>query len=765
MPENAPGEILVGLNDRDPAYHDVYRLDLETGERELLFENTENVAAWQADLEGDLRLGVRVAEDGSTEVLRVDGDALTSVYACTVEETCAPVRFHEDGERVYMQTNQGDPDLTQLVLFNPETGEETVVESDPENEVDFGGAVFSDRTDELVATYYVGDRLRYYPKDTTFARDLEILREQLPEGEVYFGSSTNDGRLQLVSVVRDVDPGATYLYHRETGEAELLYRSRPELPSDDLAEMRAVRYTARDGREIPAYLTLPKGVEAEGLAVVINPHGGPWARDTWGYDAYAQFLANRGYAVLQPNFRGSTGYGEEFLNAGNGEWGTGAMQHDLTDGVRYLIEEGIADSSRVAIFGGSYGGYATLAGLTFTPELYAAGVDVVGPSNLLTLLNSIPPYWASAKRIFNVRVGDPDDPEDAARLRQQSPVFAADRIQAPLLVVQGANDPRVKQAESDQIVVAARENDVDAEYLVAPDEGHGFRGDENRMALAVAMERFLAEHLGGRHQEDVPDEIARQLESITVDVQSVELPDTSLTSGAMTAPLPGSDGSKIRGGQAQYAATLTVQGQEIEMESERTIRAATLEGEDVWQVVDVTETPAVSVRDTVVVDRETLLPLRRSAGGMIAVRLDYGESAITGEVGAGGQTSPIETALEVPVAGDGPGLELFLMGLPLEEGYEATLRSYDVQTQRVRPFKLRVTGTQTVEVPAGAFETLALELEPLDGEGGGATLHVKREAPHTLVRGRYRLPPAMGGGTMETELASMGGEGEAAGSD
>ena len=253
VPENAPGEILVGLNDRDPAYHDVYRLDLETGERELLFENTENVAAWQADLEGDLRLGVRVAEDGSTEVLRVDGDALTSVYACTVEETCAPVRFHEDGERVYMQTNQGDPDLTRLVLFNPETGDETVVESDPEDEVDFGGAVFSDATDELVATYYVGDRLRYYPKDTTFARDLEILREQLPEGEIYFGSSTNDGRLQLVSVVRDVDSGRDLPLPPRDG------RGRAPLPLPPRAPQR------RPGRDAGGPLHGPRRARDPGL--------------------------------------------------------------------------------------------------------------------------------------------------------------------------------------------------------------------------------------------------------------------------------------------------------------------------------------------------------------------------------------------------------------------------------------------------------------------------------------------------------------------
>lgn len=757
VPEEAPGEILVGLNDRDPAYHDVYRLDLQTGERTLLFENTANVAGWQADLEGDLRLGVRVAGDGSTEILRVDDDSLTVVYTCSVEETCSPVRFHKDGERVYLQTNQGAPDLTRLVLFNPQTGEETLVESDPEHEVDFGGAVFSEATDELVATYYTGDRLRYYPKDSTFARDLEILREQLPEGEIYFGSSTNDGRLQLVSVVQDVDPGATYLYDRETGTAELLYRSRPELPSDQLAEMRAIRYTARDGREIPAYLTLPKGVEPENLAVVVNPHGGPWSRDTWGYDAYAQFLANRGYAVLQPNFRGSAGYGKDFLNAGNKEWGTGTMQHDITDGVRYLIDEGIADSQRVAIFGGSYGGYATLAGVTFTPDLYAAAVPYVAPSSLITLIESFPAYWKPVlEGRWYKRLGDPTDPEGRADLEARSPLNYVDRIRTPLLVVHGANDPRVTQRESDQLVVALRDKDVPVEYLVAPDEGHGFRSDENRMALAVAMERFLAEHLGGRYQEDVPDDVAQQLDSITVDVSTVELPDTSRTSDAMEAPLPDGDGSKIKPQETQSVATLQVQGQEIRMQMTRTIEPATVEGQKAWRIVDVAETPMGTSKDTVLVDQATLLPIHRSGGGVVTVRLDYGGDAITGEVGASGQTTPVETALEAPVVGDGPGLELFLMGLPLTEGYRTTLRSFDVQQQRVRPFEIKVTGTETVEVPAGTFDTFAVAVTPLDGDGGPSTLNLKREAPHHVVRARYSLPDAVGGGMMKTELTGMG---------
>lgn len=525
VPENTPKEIIVGLNDRDPRYHDVYRVNLETGERRLVRQNDDEIAGWTFDLEGNLRLAERVKEDGSTEILRVDGEKLVPVYTCTVEETCYAMRFHKDNQRVYMVTNKGDDvDLTRLILFDPATGSEEIVEEDPEGQVDFGDAAFSDATEELVATIYVGDRMRIYPKDETFRRDLELLKQKLPEGEIYFTSSTEDDNLHIIAVTRDVDPGSTYLYNRKTGEVTSLYRSRPDLPIEHLAESKPIRYKARDGLEIPAYLTLPRGVPPQNLPLVVLPHGGPWARDTWRYDSFAQFLANRGYAVLQPNFRASTGYGKRFLNLGNGEWG-GSMQDDITDGVQYLIEQGIADPERIGIMGGSYGGYATLAGLTFTPDLYAAGVSIVGPSNLITLLNTIPPYWASVKHTFNVRVGNPDDPEDAERLKRQSPFYSAHKIRAPLLVVQGANDPRVKQPESDQIVVAARDNGVDVEYLVAPDEGHGFARRENRLAMAAAIEAFFAKHLGGRYQEEKSDEIADLLENLTVDVTTVKLPE------------------------------------------------------------------------------------------------------------------------------------------------------------------------------------------------------------------------------------------------
>ena len=523
VPENSPHHILVGMNDRNPQLHDVYRLDIESGERKLVFQNDVNVAGWMADLEGNLRLGFRVTEDGGSEILRVDGSELTTIMTCTVDETCDPIQFHKDGKHVYMATNKGDRDLAELVLLDPETGEMEFVERDPEGEVDFTIAIFSRATDELIATSYNGSRLRIYPKDPTFEKDLAAIRKVLPRGDLFFRQPTKDDRLWIVKPILDTDNGPNYLYDRATGEVELLYRPYPNIPIDDMAKMEAVTYTARDGVEIPAYLTLPKGIEPKNLATVIMPHGGPWARDTWGWDPLAQLLANRGYAVLQPNFRGSTGYGKRFLELGNDEWGTGAMQHDITDGAKWLVEKGIADPNRIAIMGGSYGGYATLAGVAFTPDLYAAGVSIVGPSSIITLLNSIPPYWAPIKKMFHARVGDPEDPNDFERLRAQSPLYSAEDITTPLMVIQGANDPRVKQAESDQIVIALRDLGRTVEYLVAADEGHGFANEINNLASYAAIERFLAEHVGGRYQSEMRPEIAEKLEELTVDIETVEI--------------------------------------------------------------------------------------------------------------------------------------------------------------------------------------------------------------------------------------------------
>jgi dipeptidyl aminopeptidase/acylaminoacyl peptidase len=334
---------------------------------------------------------------------------------------------------------------------------------------------------------------------------------------------TRDGQLWLVTFGSDVEPGVIYLFDRHTKALTFQYRLRESMPREHLAHVRPIRYHSSDGLEIPGYLTLPVGIAPKNLPLVVIPHGGPWARDAWGYHPSAQFFANRGFAVLQPNFRASTGYGKKFLDAGNHEWSR-KMQDDLTWGVRHLISEGIADPKRVAIFGGSYGGYATLAGVTFTPNLYAAAVSAVGPSNLITLLNSIPPYWEAGRRSLYARVGDPQTPAGRAQLAKQSPLNFADRIRTPLMVVQGANDPRVNKSESDRIVIALRDRGYPVKYLVATDEGHGFATPLSNVAMFAEIEEFFAAHLGTRFQATMKPAVAERVKRLTVDPASVSAP-------------------------------------------------------------------------------------------------------------------------------------------------------------------------------------------------------------------------------------------------
>jgi len=740
-PEERPTELYVGVNDRDPELHDVYLVDIETGERELIYENDQNIIGWEFDLDGNLRLAQLMnAESGDMEIHRIlENDDLEQIYSCDVLESCGTLRFHPDGDKVYMMTNAGDRDLTELVLFDLEAGEETLVERDPEGESDFSGAVFSDRTDEILATYYVGDRIRIYPHDEEFGSDLDFLRSELPEGDILPGGMTEDERTMLVSVTRDVDPGSVYLFDRDARTVEMLYESRPELPSEHLASMEAVRYTARDGMEIPAYLTLPKGVEPSALPAVVFPHGGPWARDTYGYSSTAQFLANRGYVVLQPNFRGSTGFGKEFLNAGNRQWGTGSMQHDISDGVKWLIEQGYADPDRIAIMGGSYGGYATLAGLTFTPELYAAGVDIVGPSNLFTLLESVPPYWAPIIRMFHERMGDPDTPEGQQQLREQSPLFSADQIDDPLLVIQGANDPRVKQHESDQIVVALRDRGFPVEYIVAPDEGHGFRGEENQLAMFAAVEEFLAKHIGGRYQKDMDDAIAAKLTEITVDVSTVELPEQEDDAASSSADLP----VPVRDpepGSSDYTATIDMNEQEMTMNVTRTVE----ETDAGWRVTETAAGPMGEVSDTEVLAKGTLTPMERhTVQGPVEIKLNYSADAVEGSFAMNGQERPVNVELDQPIFSDGAGSSVVVASLPLEEGYDVRYRTFDLMSQTVKPMRLSVTGIEEVTVPAGTFEAFRVEVGPAGGDPGGSTLWVTTDT-FEVAKVETRLPQMNG---------------------
>ena len=373
VPKSNPDLMYIGLNDRDPAWHDLYELKISTGELKLMRENKDRMVAWIFDLKDKLKLAMRSNEDGSTELLKVEPKGFTKIYSTNLLESFNPVYFHTDGAQIYMETNKGDDvNFSKLILFNINNKKEILVESDPEKKVDFGSVSFSENTHQMIATSYEDDKTRIYWKDKNYESDYKLLKKQFKGMEVSFNNSTKDEMTWLISVYSDTDPGSVYLFDRNTKKTLLQYKSRPKMPIQDLSPMRAISYKSSDGLVIPAYLTLPKGIPAKNLPLIVNPHGGPWARDGWGYDSYAQFLANRGYAVLQSNFRSSTGFGKKFLNAGNKQWGD-LMQDDLTYGVKHLINKGIVDPKRVGIMGGSYGGYATLAGLTCYNRFHLIG--------------------------------------------------------------------------------------------------------------------------------------------------------------------------------------------------------------------------------------------------------------------------------------------------------------------------------------------------------------------------------------------------------
>lgn len=743
VPKSEPDAIYVGINDRDPAWHDLYKVKISTGERTLLRKNTERLVGWTFDLKDQLRLASRVADNGDTEVLRVDADGFKKVYTCNVFEACGPVRFHKDNKRVYMVSNKGESvDLIRLTLFDPETGKEEVVESDPAKRVDLGSPIFSELTDELIATTYEDERQKIYWKDKAFEADYNWLKSKLPNKEIGLGSSTTDEMLWLISASSDTEPGETYLFDRKAKKLTLQYRVYEKLPREHLSNVQAIRYKSSDGLEIPAYLTLPKGVEAKGLPLVVVPHGGPWARDSWGYDPFAQFLANRGYAVLQPNFRSSTGYGKKFLNAGNLQWGE-RMQDDITWGVKHLVAQGTVEAKRVGIMGGSYGGYATLAGLAFTPDVYAAGVSIVGPSNLITLLESIPPYWEAGRKIFHERMGDPTTAAGKAQLERQSPLNAATKIKTPLLVVQGANDPRVKKSESDQIVVALRERGFPVEYIVAPDEGHGFARPVNNMAMFAATEKFLAKHLGGRFQEDMKPEVATRLKEITVDVKTVEMPKR-VDAAAVATPKPATD---LQPFKASYQVKIEMGGQTIPLSVTNEVK----EENGRWVASELAKGPMGDISDIAILEKGTLVLLKRSVKqGPVAIDVEFKDKKATGTMAMNGQSQPINADLSGALFADGAGTYHVVATLPLAEGYAASFRNFDLQKQKVDIKQLKIVGVEKVTVPAGSFEAFKIEITSAEGDGGKTTVWIARDTRKVLKISA--TSPQLNGGTITSEL-------------
>jgi dipeptidyl aminopeptidase/acylaminoacyl peptidase len=490
-----PDAMLVQMNQRKRELFDVYRVDLRTGAVKLDTENPGDVAGWQTDARMTVRGAQISTPEGGTE-LRVRDSAKApwrTLLKVGPEENLDLIDFSLDGKSVFLNSSIGQ-DTSRVVQRDLRTGVAKALAAS--DEVDAGQVMVHPRRHVVEAVAFPTGRSEWRVIDAGVQADFAALRTAA-EGDFAIVSRDRADKTWLVAYTQDRGPVRYFAWNRTARKATFLYSHQPKLDGLALAEMKPISYPARDGLTIHGYLTLPVGVPAQGLPMVLFVHGGPWARDGWGYNSSAQWFANRGYAVLQPNFRGSTGYGKRFLHAGDRQWGK-AMHTDLVDAVNWAVGQGIADPKRVAIYGGSYGGYSALAGATFTADLFRCAVDIVGPSNLFTLLRSIPPYWKPILSIFRSRMGDIDDPKDEALLRAASPLFSADKIRIPLLIGQGANDPRVKQAESEQIVAAIEKHGGKAIYVLYTDEGHGFARPENRMDFNARAEQFLADQLGGR---------------------------------------------------------------------------------------------------------------------------------------------------------------------------------------------------------------------------------------------------------------------------
>ena len=496
-----PDTLLVALNRENPELHDAYRLTLSTGDLDLEAKNLGNVVGWVADGEFRVRGALAATLEGGFDLLLREGagageEANWRKYLGWGKEdalSSGPVGFTEDGGKMYLLDSRG-ANASRLVLLDLDSGETEVLVEDPRYDV--GQVVRHPETHEAQAAAVERARTEWVVLDDDIREDFEAIKG-LSRGDFAVTSRDRADESWLVAFTTDDGGASYYAYNRGRKRGEHLFAARPDLADFTLARMKPISFTSRDGLKVEGYLTLPPAGPSEGLPMVLNVHGGPWARDGWGYDPEAQWLANRGYACLQVNYRGSTGYGKEFLNAGNREWAA-KMHDDLVDAVGWAVEAGVADPERVAIYGGSYGGYAALVGATFTPDLFRCAVDIVGPSSLITLIESIPPYWKPLVATFHERVGNPETEADF--LKSRSPLFFVDRIRIPMLVAQGANDPRVKRAEAEQIVAAMREKGIDHEYLLFEDEGHGFARPDNRLMFFAAAERFLAKHLGGREE-------------------------------------------------------------------------------------------------------------------------------------------------------------------------------------------------------------------------------------------------------------------------
>lgn len=729
-----PDMLMIGLNDRDKAWHDLYRLKISTGELTKVYENKDRISGYSFDWDEKLRILYRTDEKGTTAMLRIDeGDQLTPIYETTVEEEAYVAGWNEDNSRCYLVTNKGDLNLSTLFLMDPKTKALQKLESDPNNKVDFGGLRIDANTRKIISTSYTLDKTVYDWKDKTWETNYKFLQSKFPGREIAFQSSTKNYKKFLVAVGGDKYASEAYFFDADTKKLIYQYTPVPALKKVEkyLAPMQSIAYKSSDGLEIPAYLTLPVEKEPKKLPVVIFVHGGPKGpRDYWGYNAAVQFLANRGYAVLQPNFRASGGYGKKFLNAGDLQWGK-LMQDDITWGVKYLIDRGVADKNKVAIMGGSYGGYATLAGLAFTPDVYACGVDIVGPSNLFTLLESVPAYWESGRAFLYGMVGDPNTEEGKKRIREASPLFSADKIVKPLLIIQGANDPRVKKAEADQIAIALRDKGKQISYLLADDEGHGFQKPVNKMAMYAETEKFLAGILGGRYQKEMPEDVAKRLKEMTVDIAKVAY--TPKKEVPVAASLPKIDNS-LKATTCNYDVTLELQGKNFPMTMKRTV---TKKGNN-WLVKNVATGAFGEAADEIEYTVD-FVPMSRKLSQMGQnISMEYTKEKITVSM----QGKNTEILMKGAYMNDGPGIDYLVAGLPLKRDYTVSFEMPDIMSMKSKQVMLKVTGEEEVN------KVKCLKVELVSEENANDTTVLWINPSTKMAERMVQVIPGMGNAKM-----------------
>jgi dipeptidyl aminopeptidase/acylaminoacyl peptidase len=732
-----PNLMYIGLNDRDAAWHDLYELQISSGKLTKLYENTSRITGYDFDWDEKLRVLSKTDEKGNTVMYRIDaGDKLTQIYDFNVNEQAYLAGWNEDNSKAYLVTNKGELDKSTLFTIDPKTGKTTFMESDPNKKVDFGGLMLDENTRKIISTSYTLDKTEYYWKDKKWESTYKFLESKFPGREVYLQSMTKDYSKLLIAVSGDKYAAEVHFFDVKSKKLIHQYTPRPALKAVEqhLAAMKPISYQSSDGLSIPAYLTLPVGTDGKNLPLIVIVHGGPKGpRDYWGYNAEVQFLANRGYAILQPNFRSSGGYGKKFLNAGDMQWGK-LMQDDITWGVKHLISQGIANKDKVAIMGGSYGGYATLAGLAFTPDLYACGVDIVGPSNLFTLLESIPAYWESGRAFLYQMVGDPNTEEGKKAIREASPLFSAAKINRPLLIVQGANDPRVKRAEADQIVIALRDKGKKVDYLLAPDEGHGFIKPLNKKAMYAQTEKFLSEILGGRYQAEMEDDVKETLAKLTVDISTVKYEPKKEEKSTGSLPAVKDVWSSMK---MDYTMTMEIQGQKISMDMKRTIEPSGTE----WLVSDEVTGAMGQMKDAVVFKADGT-PVSREMEQMgQKIGMTFEKNKATAEM----QGKKMDINFTGAWLADGPGVDQIMAKWPLETDFSIVTEIPDVTSMKAKQVKINLVGKENLN----STIYYVLEMVSTENENDKTTFWIN---PNTKMADKMvSVMPAMGNAVMTIE--------------